>query len=296
MSKVINKNVMNVIFITFFSLAIPAQFIVPNNIVLNYWFPIFSVFFFISAFPYLNSLKVFITLVITSWIASFIIVKLVFGHFYGYDIVFILIYFKIFSVSSIAGFIAAKFCAYFVEKNLFNKNKLLLFGTGTISVLVIVISFIFFDSSSGNKIEEEVKKRRLLAENISVYYNQSRNRHINNQVVIQEKLIKNLYLAKEKTISHGYNGDITISSDDLGISLVYEGIPADEACYMFYFFDSPSTYGFGDTFVNDALVQSRVNYKSIKNGKAICYESDNKVTIRYTGSYAELEQASKYFD
>lgn len=292
----IHKNAMNFIFIAFFSLAILAQYIVPNNFILHYWFPLFSVSFFIAAFLYLDSIKLFITLVVISWISSFIIAKLFLGQFYGYDVIFIFLYFKVFSVSSITGFLAAKFCAYYLEKNLLNRNKVILGVGSMVSLLMIVMTFIFSDISSGDKVKEEVNKRLELAKKISVYYNQSQNRNINNQVVIQQNLIKDLYSAKDGTISHGYNGDITISSDNIGISLVYEGIPKGKACYMLYFSDSPKIYGFNDIFVNDELVQSRVNYKNIKNGKEICYESDNKVTIRYTGSYADLVQASKYFD
>lgn len=296
MNEIINKNVMNLIFIAFFSLAILAQYIVPNNFILHYWFPLFSVSFFIAAFPYLNSLKLFITLVVTSWISSFIIAKLFLGQFYGYDFIFIFLYFKIFSVSSITGYLTAKLCAYYLEKNLLNRNKLISGGGVVVSLLMIVIIFIFSGISSDNKIKEEINKRLELTKNISVYYNQSQNRNINNQIIIQQKLIKDLYSAKDGTISHGYNGDITISSDYIGISLIYEGIPEGEACYMLYFSDSPEIYGFNDIFVNDKLVQSRINYKNIKNGKDICYESDSEVTIRYTGSYADFVQASKYFD
>jgi len=295
MGKKTYKNTINLIFIAFFSLVNLAQYVVPNHFILDYWFPIFSVLFFIASFPYLNSVKIFTTLVITSWISSFITEKLFLEHFYGYDIIFMLASFKIFSVSSITGFLAAKFCLYYFEKNLLNRNKIILGGGTAVVLLVTGITVVLFNISSDNKIKEEVKKRLQLAKNISVYYNQSQNRHINNQVVIQQKLIKNLYSIKGGSISHGYNGHITISSNKLGISLIYKGIPEGEACYMFYFSDSPKIYGFNDIFVNGELVQSRANYKNIKNGKEICYESNNKVTIRYTGSYIELERASGYF-
>lgn len=285
---------MNLLFVAFFSLAIVAQYIVPNNFILHYWFPIFSISFFVAAFPYLNSVRVFITLVVTSWISSFVIARLFLEHFYSYDVIFILLYFKIFSISSITGFIAAKLCAYYFEKNFFNGSKVIL-GGSLVSLMAILITFIFFNISSENKIKVEIKKRLQLAKNISVYYNQSQNRNINNQVVIKQHLFKDLYLVQEEIIRHGYNGDITISSDNIGISLVYEDIPRGEICYMLYFSDSPKIYGFNDVFVNDKLVQSRTNYKSIKNGKEICYASDNKVTIRFTGSYVELKQASKFF-
>ncbi|MCW8834061.1 MAG: hypothetical protein OQK03_12135 [Colwellia sp.] len=65
---------------------------------------------------------------------------------------------------------------------------------------------------------------------------------------------------------------------------------------MLYFSNSPEIYGFNDIFVNDELVQSRANYKNIKNGKEACYESDGKVTIRYSGLYEEFERASRYFN
>lgn len=293
-STKMSKIAMNLLFVVFFSLAIIAQYFIPNNIVLDYWFLIFGILFFIAAFPYLNSFKIFITLVTISWIASLILAKLIFEQFHGYYFVLVLLYFKVLFVSSVTGFIAAKVCVYYVSKYLFNNNRLIIYGGGSALLLAFTTTFIFVNFSSGRTIQQEVINRLQLAKKISLYYNQSNNKHIDNQVVIEQKLIEGIYLAKGGIISHGYGGDITISSDDLGISLVYKDIPKGEACYMFYFSDSPRVYGFYDIFVNDELVRSHINYKSIKNGKEICYASDEKVTIRYTGSYADFEQASKY--
>ncbi|AOW77540.1 hypothetical protein A3Q34_12155 [Colwellia sp. PAMC 20917] len=294
MGSIIQKSKINFIFIAFFSLATLAQHVVPDNVVLHYWFPIFSILFFITAFPYIDSPKIFITLVLISWISSFIVVKLFLGHFYGYDVIFILLYLKIFSISSATGFITAKFFALYLEKNLFNKKKVIILVGTAISLLVAVTIFINFDVSSENKLHNELRKRFQLAESISVYYNRSRNKNINNQIAIEQKLIDDLYSVKEGIISHGYDDNITISSDHIGISLVYEGIPENEVCNMFDYFSSPNLYGFADTFVNNVLVRSRVNYKNIINSKDICYKSDDKVTIRYTGSYADFDRYSKY--
>lgn len=285
----INKK--NFIFIAFFSLAILAVYAVPDSIVLHYWLPIFSILFFIAAFPYLDSPKIFITLVLISWISSFIVTKLFLGHFYGYDVIFILLYLKIFSISSVTGFITAKFFEHYLKKNMFSINKIIILGGTVISFLVAVTTFIIFDVSSEEKLKVEVRKRMLLAENITLYYGRSSIKNINNKVVIDQRLIKDLYVANKKALTHGFNGAIKVISDINGISLVYEDIPAGETCFWFYFMDSPKAYGFDDTFINDILVQSRVNYKSIKNGKELCFSSENKVTIRYTASYQALTRA-----
>jgi hypothetical protein len=294
MGSIINKSVRNLFFVAFFTLVILSQFFVSNNIVLNYWFPIFCILFFIAAFPYLDFPKTFITLALISWISSFIAAKLFLGHFYGYDVIFILLYLKIFSISSATGFITAKFFSHYLNKNLFNKKKVLVLGGAAVSLLVAITTFITSDVSVANKLKIEVKKRIELARNITLHYGQTSNKSINNKVIIEQRLIKDLYSAKEETITHGFNGDIKIVSDINGISLIYENIPEGEACYWFYFMDSPSTYGFDDTFINEVLVNSRINYKSIKNGKELCYSTDNNVTIRYTASYKGLKRTLKF--
>lgn len=294
MDSIIHKNVKNFIFVVVFSLATLAQYVVPDNIVLHYWFPIFSILFFIAAFPYLESPKTFITLVLTSWISSFIVAKLFLGHFYGYDVIFILLYLKIFSISSATGFITAKFFAYYLEKNLLNRKKIFILGGSAFSLLVVAIAFITFDVSAVDKLKVEVRKRMLLAKNIALHYGRTSNKNISNKVIIEQRLIKDLYVANEETLTHGFNGDIKVISDLNGISLIYENIPEGEACYWFYFMDSPSTYGFDDTFINGVLVNSRINYKSIVNGKNLCYSADNNVTIRYTASYKGLKRTLKY--
>lgn len=294
MGNIIHKNVKSFIFIVFFSLATLAQYVVPDNIVLQYWFPIFSILFFIAAFPYLDSPKIFITLVLISWISSFIVAKLFLGHFYGYDVIFILLYLKIFSISSATGFISAKFFAYYLEENLLNRKKIIILGGSAVSLLVAVITFITFDVSAVDKLKVEVRKRMLLAKNITLHYGRTSNKNISNKVIIEQRLIKDLYVANEETLTHGFNGDIKVISDINGISLIYENIPEDEACYWFYFMDSPSTYGFDDTFINGVLVNSRINYKSIENGKELCFSADNNVTIRYAASYNGLKRSLKF--
>ncbi|PKG84214.1 hypothetical protein CXF85_08910 [Colwellia sp. 75C3] len=299
--NIINKEINNhllhkfdILFIAFFSLTPISKEIIPNDIVLHYWFPIFSVLFFVAAIPYIDSIKKYFTLVLISFISGVIVANLYSDHFHGYGIIFFLLYLKIFVVSSVVGFISAKYCWHQIERRLFNKKELFLWAGFIVLFLAVGIASIIFDVSSENKLHGELRKRYQLAENISAYYNRSRNKNINNQVVIEQKLIGDLYSGKEGIISHGYGGNIIASSDHKGISLVYEGIPENEACNMFDYFSSPNIYGFDDTFVNDVLVRSRVNYKNIINSKDICYESDDKVTIRYTGSYENFDRASKY--
>ncbi len=174
---------------------------------------------------------------------------------------------------------------------MFSINKIIILGGTAISLLVAVTTFIIFDVSSEEKLKVEVRKRMLLAKNITSYYGRSSIKNINNKVVMEQRLIKELYVANKNTLTHGFNGAIKVISDINGISLIYEDIPVGETCYWFYFMDSPAAYGFDDTFVNNVLVKSRVNYKSIKNGKELCFSSENKVTIRYTASYQGLTRA-----
>jgi len=282
----------NILFIGIFSLTPVAHLYLPHNFLLDNWLIIFLPLFFIAAIPYVREAKKFAILVLISIIFSILIFKLIVGNPYGYSIFLILIfvYLKLLIIPSAVGFFLARFYHDFILKHLSNKKQYLINIGLTLSIGIFLTTFYSYQTSNTSKLVGEVDKRLELAKRIAIFYEKYRIHDLDTKKVIESGLIEGLYIPKNNNLHHGYDGNIIISSDKTGISLIYNDIPGGEICHWFYYMNSPNGF---DTYVDDKSTKTDSNVIAInKKDKELCRSGQKLVNVRYTSTYKELLNAA----
>lgn len=285
------------LFILYFALAPIAQQFLPNDLILEYWFPIYFTSYFVFSFPYTSKPKRFCVLVVVSFAFSIFISKVMFGNAHGYFLVFVLVYLKFTIIPSLLGFVAAKNYKKLLEKNLLSStNKIVMLAISPILLVIGGVGFISISIFNGNFLHDEINKRSDLAKNIASYYQKTKIKNLNTSDAIELGIIKPLYeVSDEGALTHGYNGEIQIISNVDGISLIYKNIPKGKVCHWFYFMNTPSPYGFRDIYVNGISTKTKSNTAAMaKKDKEVCYGDKETVTVEYFATYSELDKVRIY--
>lgn len=282
------------IFILYFALAPIAQFFLPNDLILEYWFPIYFMSYFVFSLQYTSYPKRFCVLVVISFAFCVFISRAMFGAAHGYFFIFFLVYLKYTIVPSLLGFVAAKIYKYLLEKRLLSSAKktsllalapflLVTGGVGGISISIF----------NANYLGDEVIKRLDLAKNIASHYQKTNIKDLNTSNAIELGITKALYkVSDEGVLTHGYDGEIQIISKVDGISLIYNNIPKGKVCHWFYSMNSPYIYGFGDTYVNGISTKTKTSTAAIaKKDKEVCYGDKGRVIVEYFATYNKLDKA-----
>ena len=280
----------------FFSSTPLLQLILPYGIFSGIGLLICTIAFFIASLPYINKPVAFSLRVMISVFLSLILARIIVKEYHGYGFLLALVNILMIVSPAILGYALAWF-----YKKTFESIPFLTYPINLQPIVIITIGgslflFIAIDIVDTRKMESELRKRYKLAENITLYYGKFNNAikirrgtiQLTTKVVIEKGLANNIYTPKDGSLTHGYDGNIIVSNDEKGISLVYKHIPSEDVCHSFYYVNVP--LAFNDVYIDDLSTKTAGNSTAIDaRDEVLCFSGKDYVTVRYFATYESLE-------
>ncbi len=138
----------------------------------------------------------------------------------------------------------------------------------------------------------EVNKRSVLAKRVMTAIKKGTLTRYDNDELIEQGLIQDLYTNNGNKIVHGFGGQFLIKKEGETVHLVYEGIPAKDDCYTFYAFNDPRIFGFSETRIDGVENDVPVDSASMEAFKRkVCYSGKKSVTIEFVGSIGNIKRS-----
>jgi hypothetical protein len=163
---------------------------------------------------------------------------------------------------------------------------------------VLIITFSIFSIVTGAKTSANLSNVTLNKSNfigrIGVAIGKNQLTQYTDKELIDLGITSGIYKNNGDQILDDYGGDIRIEKTGQNVDLVFEGIPAKEDCFNFYFMNSPDTSGFTVTKVDGITEPTRYSSNSAIDSykNEVCYSGKDTVSVEFIGSIQDIAECS----